>query len=60
MSLAREKDFFGQLIFFLNLGSSEDMFNEEANKYAKDLYDMFYHVHVSPMHSCFQIKHVEE
>ena len=21
---------------------------------------MFYHVHVSPMHSCFQIKHVEE
>ena len=36
------------------------MFNEEANKYAKDLYDMFYHVHVSPMHSCFQIKHVEE
>ena len=39
-----------------------DIFNEEANKYVtvKDIYDMFYHVHVSPMHSCFQIKHVEE
>ena len=56
---AREKDI---SFYFSNLGSSKDIFNEEANKYVtvKYLYDMSYHVHVSPMHICFQIEHVEE